>query len=346
MPKPSTPLPATPLLDVRNLSVSFGRARQIAVDNVSFCLSKKETLGLVGSSGAGKSSVARSIAGLETPESGEILYNGIHKVNMTRLQLMETRQKVQIIFQEPSASLSPKRNIKQILLEPMVHFAIGDLLSRARTISRVLNTVGLDTDILHRYPHQFSTGQQQRIAIARALVCEPELLIADEAVSALDVSVQAQILQLLKDLQQQKGIALLFVSHDLGVIRQMADRVAVMYQGQILEQADADIFFSQPAHPYSRALLNIAKGGQDQTLPQKLIRLGHGRSQLEPTDGCLYAGNCPDKMPLCESKSPKNYNIGNYNLGNNTCEQRVRCHLYDEAINNETIGNETIGNDE
>lgn len=266
-PNPPLPLLAPPLLEVRNLSVSFGRSRQIAVDNVSFCLAKKETLGLVGASGAGKSSVARLITGLEAPDSGEILYNGINKAHMSRLQLMEARQKIQIIFQEPSASLSPKRNIEQILLEPMVHFAIGDLASRRHTISRVLNTVGLDTDILQRYPHQFSTGQQQRIAIARALVCEPELLIADEAVSALDVSVQAQILQLLKDLQQHKDVALLFVSHDLGVIRQMADRVAVMYHGQILEQADADVFFSQPAHPYSRTLLNIAKCEQDQRQP-------------------------------------------------------------------------------
>lgn len=324
-----------PLLDIRNLSVSFGRERRIAVDNVSFRLAKNRTLCLVGASGAGKSSVARMIVGLLSPDSGEIRYNGINRQNMTRQQLLEVRQKIQIIFQEPSASLSPRRSVAQILLEPMVHFQIGDSISRPDTINRVLNTVGLDTDILHRYPHQFSTGQQQRIAIARALVCEPDLLIADEAVSALDVSVQAHILQLMKDLQLQKNIALLFISHDLGVVRQMADRVAVMYQGQILEDAPADLFFSQPAHPYSRTLLDIAKGRQDGLQVQTLVPLGHGRSRLEPVNHCLYAGNCPDKMPLCESEPPDNYSPGR-----NIDEHSVRCHLYNKAIGNEAIGND------
>ncbi len=324
-----------PLLEIRNLSVSFGRTRQIAVDNVSFHLVKKQTLCLVGASGAGKSSVARMITGLLTPASGEILYRGINRLHMSRPQLMQARQKIQIIFQEPSASLSPKRTIEQILLEPMIHFQLGDIISRVQTINHVLNTVGLDNDILHRYPHQFSTGQQQRIAIARALVCEPDLLIADEAVSALDVSVQANILQLLKDLQLQKDIALLFISHDLGVVRQMADRVVVMYQGQVLEQANADLFFSQPAHPYSRTLLDIAKGRQTRVQAQELVRLEHGRSQLEPDKQCLYAGNCPDKMPLCESEAPNYYNPGSYAQGNDVDAHSVRCHLYNEVIGND-----------
>lgn len=325
------------VLDVRNLSISFGRARQIAVDRVSFQLGKNETLGLVGPSGAGKSSIARLIIGLLAADGGEILFKGVNKQNMTQQQRMESRRKIQIIFQEPSASLSPKRTIEQILLEPMLHFHIGDIISRRLTISRVLNTVGLDVDILQRYPHQFSTGQQQRIAIARALVCEPELLIADEAVSALDVSVQAQILQLLKDLQQQNDIAMLFVSHDLGVVRQIADRVAVMYQGQIVEQADADTFFSKAAHPYSRALLEIAKDQNDQqhfkmTIRPASIRSGHGRSQTEVGNGCLYAGNCPDKMPLCESEAPKPYHIDDSHSGARADEHSARCHLYKEGM--------------
>ena len=253
--KPST----APLLEVKNLSVSLGRPRILAVDQVSLSVAQAEVLGLVGASGAGKSSVARLIAGLLTPDQGEIRYEGNHTAAMSREQKMGIRQKIQLIFQEPGSSLSPKRNIEQILLEPMEHFGIGDSLSRIQTMGEVLNTVGLDADILPRYPHQFSTGQQQRIAIARALVCEPDLLIADEAVSALDVSIQAQILQLLKSLQHQKGIAMLFISHDLGVIRQLADRVAVMYRGQIVETARADDFFNQPTHPHSRELLRIAK---------------------------------------------------------------------------------------
>lgn len=320
------------LLDVRGLSISFGRARDIAVDDVSIQVNKKETLGLVGSSGAGKSSIARLITGILKADSGEILYRGVSKQNMTDQQLLEMRQKIQIIFQEPSASLSPRRTVEQILVEPMQHFGIGDQHSRLLTIARVLNTVGLDVDILQRYPHQFSSGQQQRIAIARALVCEPELLIADEAVSALDVSVQAQILQLLKDLQQQNDIAILFISHDLGVVRQLADRVAVMYQGKLIEQADADSFFDQAAHPYSRALLKIARGQDNPQHLQAPVRLGHGRSQLEPGNGCLYAGNCPDKMPLCEFEAPRPYNVGDDFAGTHSEPHSVCCHLYKEGM--------------
>jgi ABC-type oligopeptide transport system ATPase subunit len=164
-----------------------------------------------------------------------------------------------LVFQNPSASLSPKRNIEQTLLEPLEHFAIGDDDSRREKIRRILQGVGLDPDVLHGYPHQFSTGQQQRIAIARALVTDPDLLIADEAVSALDVSVQAQILQLIQALQKQRGIAILFISHDLAVIRQIATDVAILYRGKLLEHSSADAFFNQPTHPYSQNLLSLAK---------------------------------------------------------------------------------------
>ena len=315
-----------PLLEVRELSVSFDNGRHIAVDQASFTLRRGETLGLVGSSGAGKSTIARVICGLVAPNSGEILIDGINKQLMTRQQLRSAQQRVQIIFQEPGSSLSPKRTVEQILLEPLLHFQIGNQLSRNLQIGKVLNTVGLDTDILQRFPRQFSTGQQQRIAIARALVSEPDVLIADEAVSALDVSVQAQILQLLCSLQQQRNISLLFISHDLSVVQQIADQIVVMYQGQVMEQVSAEVFFEHAAHPYSRALLDMVKSKEIGNHPLQANLLQHTRLHSAGANHCLYTGNCADKMPLCETTAAHIYN-----LGNEAEPHCVRCHLYKEA---------------
>lgn len=323
--------PKSPVLEVRELTVCYQGGQQVAVDQASFKLHQGETLALVGSSGAGKSTLARAICGLQTPDSGEILVSGINKQHMTKPQLKSVRQRIQIVFQEPGSSLSPKRTIEETLLEPLVHFQMGDRLSRKNQIALVLNTVGLDADVLQRYPKQFSTGQQQRIAIARALVSEPDILIADEAVSALDVSVQAQILQLLRTLQKQRQIALLFVSHDLAVVRQIADRVVVMYQGQIMEQASADAFFNHPAHPYSRALLEMVKSDELLDWPSEANRLQHIRAVTGRRNRCLYAGNCADKMPLCETEA-----ANTYNLGLKPELHYVRCHLYNEANGNES----------
>jgi peptide/nickel transport system ATP-binding protein len=249
----------TPLLEVRNLSVSFQQRDKLAVDNVSFSINKGCILGLAGESGAGKSSIARAIVGLIKADSGEVLFNDEDILQMDSQQLSATRRKIQLIFQNPSAGLSPRRNIEQTLLEPLEHFGIGNKLLRQDKIRQILPSVGLDPDVLRRYPHQFSSGQQQRIAIARALVTDPELLIADEAVSALDVSVQAQILQLIQKLQTERNIAVLFISHDLAVIRQIASEVAIIYRGEMLEHSSADDFFEQPTHPYSKTLLKFAK---------------------------------------------------------------------------------------
>jgi len=248
-----------PLLEVRNLSVSFRQQDKPVVDGVSFNMKAASILGLAGASGAGKSSIGRAIIGLLKADSGEVLFKGEDILQMNPQQLLAVRQRIQIIFQNPSAGLSPRRSIEQTLLEPLEHFAIGNNNSRQEKIHQILPNVGLDTDVLRRYPHQFSSGQQQRIAIARALLTDPELLIADEAVSALDVSVQAQILQLIQKLQKERGIAVLFISHDLAVIRQIASEVAVIYRGQLLEHSSADNFFKQPAHAYSQSLLAFAK---------------------------------------------------------------------------------------
>jgi len=248
----------TPLLEVRNLCLSFRQQEKVAVDDVSFSMRAGSILGLAGASGAGKSSIARAIVGLIKTDSGEIRFKGEDILRMDARQLSASRQRIQLVSQNPSACLSPKRSIGETLLEPLKHFSVGDERSREEKIRQILTTVGLDTDILQRYPHQFSSGQQQRISIARALVTDPELLIADEAVSALDVSVQAQILQLILSLQKERGIAVLFISHDLAVIRQIATEVAIIYRGQLLEHSAADDFFRQPTHRYSRSLLAFA----------------------------------------------------------------------------------------
>jgi peptide/nickel transport system ATP-binding protein len=253
------PHQATPLLEIRKLSVSFQQRDKVAVDGVSFSIEKGSILGLAGASGAGKSSIARAIMGLITADSGEVLFNGEDILQMDSQQLSAARQRIQLIFQNPSAGLSPRRSIEQSLLEPLEYFTIGNKSTRQDKIRQILPTVGLDPDVLRRYPHQFSSGQQQRIAIARALLTDPDLLIADEAVSALDVSVQAQILQLLQKLQTERDIAILFISHDLAVIRQIASEVAIIYRGQLLEHSAADDFFVQPTHPYSKSLLAFAK---------------------------------------------------------------------------------------
>ena len=315
--------PDQPLLEVNELTLSFG-TQVNAVDHVSFKLTAGRTLGLVGASGAGKSSIARAILRLLEPDAGDILFDGKNVFDMDRSQLKEARRRMQIVFQEPSASLSPRRTVAQTLLEPLRHFAIGDSKYRQDTIRQTLQTVGLDQDVLQRYPHQFSTGQQQRIAIARALVTKPDLLIADEAVSALDVSIQAQILQLVQSLQQQHGITFLFISHDLAVIRQIADEVAVMYRGQLLEHSSAEAFFSQPAHPYSKALLSFASFDTQPQLPASQAPGQHASA-------CIYTAMCAEKMPVCERIEPEYHKI-QHKEGPHC----VKCHLYDEKSTDDT----------
>lgn len=324
-----------PLLEVRKLSLSFHAQEQVAVDRVSFSIAPGSTLGLVGASGAGKSSIARAIMRLLKPDSGEILFKGENILQMDSRRLMASRQRMQLVFQEPSASLSPRRTVGQTLLEPLNHFAIGEPGSRLEKTRQILHTVGLDHDVLRRYPHQFSSGQQQRIAIARALVTGPDLLILDEAVASLDVSIQAQILQLIQTLQTEHGITFLFISHDLAVIRQIADDIAVMYRGQLLEQSSADAFFSNPAHPYSKTLLSFSSNKTPQHPPGRKWRLERRRSGTGDTRACVFVDHCVDKMPVCERLEPAGYTIQHKNQ-NALGSQCVKCHLYDEVSNNET----------
>ena len=321
---------ATPLLEIRKLSLRYDKQKHLAVDRVSLSINPGSSLGLVGASGAGKSSIARAIVRLIEPDSGEVRFNGKNITTMDSQQLAAIRQRVQLVFQDPVVSLSPRRTVEQTLLEPLQHFAIGNTNDRNNRIREILATVGLQDNALGRFPHQFSSGQQQRIAIARALVTNPDLLIADEAVSSLDVSIQAQILQLLQELQSKFGISILFISHDLAVIRQIADNVAVMYQGQLLEQSPADQFFSQPAHPYSQTLLAIAKGITPASWPGKQWQLERSHEMDDKSSSCVFAGFCPDKMDVCARKEPALLDI-QYNKQHTLDKHCVKCHLYEEV---------------
>ncbi len=324
----------TPLLAVRELSLHFPGQGRPAVDRVSLNIAPGNTLGLVGGSGAGKSSVARLIMRLLKADSGEILFRGDELSKMDARHAKSFRQNVQIVFQEPSASLSPRRTVQQSLLEPLNHFAIGDAAYRRNKIHETLATVGLEASALQRYPHQFSSGQQQRIAIARALVTDPELLIADEAVSSLDVSVQAQILELFRTLKRERGIALLFISHDLAVIRQIADQVAVMYRGCLLEQSPAETFFTKPAHPYSRSLLAFA-GNQPPQVTHDQWQLERGVMMGDDPAACVFLRDCPQRFTICEQQDPAGHCIGSEKQ-HLVSTHYVKCHLYDESQGNES----------
>lgn len=325
---------STPLLEVKNLSLRFAGQTRAVVDRVSLSVASGATLGLVGGSGAGKSSIARLIMRLLQADSGEVLFHGKNVLNMDARQSKTFRQNTQIVFQDPSASLSPRRTVRQSLLEPLDHFVIGNTAYRKEKIRKTLATVGLDSDTLPRYPHQFSSGQQQRIAIARALVTNPELLIADEAVSSLDVSVQAQILELLGKLKRDRGIALLFISHDLAVVRQIADQVAVIYRGHLLENSPADAFFEQPAHPYSRSLLAFA-GKQPPRVSHDQWQLERGVDTGNDPSTCVFLRDCPGRMAICEQLEPAEYRVGP-EKPHVLSTHYVKCHLYDESQGNES----------
>jgi ABC-type oligopeptide transport system ATPase subunit len=321
----------TPLLEARGLTLRFPGQERPAVDGASFSIAAGRTLALVGASGAGKSSVARMLLRLREPDSGAVLFRGEDVLQMDDRQLRPCRRAMQIVFQEPSASLSPRRTVAQTLLEPLNHFAVGDRDYRQRRVREALATVGLEEAALRRYPRQFSSGQQQRIAIARALVTDPELIIADEPVSSLDVSVQAQVLALLDALKREHGIALLFISHDLAVISQIADDVAVMYRGQVVETAPAGAFFAGPAHPYAQMLLSHAGDNP----PAAHMRLERGTTADSGARRCVFLGDCPQRLAVCERRSPCHHTI--------ECQQQdgslapmahcVRCHLYDNEAN-------------
>jgi oligopeptide/dipeptide ABC transporter ATP-binding protein len=316
------------LLDVRGLKKYFplgegffGRAagKVYAVDDVSFSIYPGETLGLVGESGCGKTTVGRCILALERPTAGEVYFKGLNVLGLRRNELKRIRSKMQIVFQDPYASLNPRWAVRDIVAEPLV------VTGRARRgeirpiVLRLLNTVGLNEDHMNRFPHEFSGGQRQRIGIARALSVEPDLIVLDEPTSSLDVSVQAQILNLLKKLQGELHLTYLFISHNLSVIKHMSTRIAVMYLGKIVEITRADELFRKPLHPYTRILLDSIPVPERKANAQRKRITGDVPSASHPPPGCRFHPRCPIAIEKCSKTDPELVEIGP--------DHFVSCHL-------------------
>jgi len=306
---------SSPLLEVRDLRVHFPKRNLWpwqeptwirAVDGVSLTVRPGETLGLVGESGCGKTTVARAIVGLVRPTSGEITLGGARIDNLSPAQMRPHRRVVQMVFQDPFASLNPRMTVGAIIREPMDIFGLFDSRRRKLETMRLMDLVGLNPRFLNRYPHEFSGGQRQRIGIARALAVQPKLIVCDEPVSALDVSIQAQVVNLLADLQRELGVAYLFISHDLAVVRHISHRIGVMYLGRIVELADADELHRSPRHPYTQALLSAAPIPDPiaERSRKRIVLTGEVPSPDRVYPGCPFADRCPIAEPSCRDKPP------------------------------------------
>ena len=296
-----------PLIEVRNLTKYFGRPERPvrAVDGVSFSIRRGETLGLVGESGSGKSTIGRTVLRLLERSAGQVLYRGDDLGSLSHEQMRRLRSKLQIIFQDPYASLNPKMRIGAILGEALAtHGLARGRAERERRIAELLTLVGLQPEHAARFPHEFSGGQRQRIGIARALAVQPEFIVADEPLSALDVSIQSQVINLLADLRERLGLTMLFISHDLDVVEYLCDRVVVLYLGKVMEVSDTEALFEHALHPYTRALL-AASPRPDPTIKAERVALtGDIPSPIAPPSGCVFRTRCPHAIDACAQHVP------------------------------------------
>lgn len=308
------------ILQVKNLTKLFpvksgrvfGKGAVVrAVDGISFDVPFSSTLGVVGESGSGKSTLGRTILMLTKATAGSVRFKGLNLFDAPTSNLRQLRRQMQFIFQDPFSSLNPRMKIRELLTEPLVLQNIGSPGTREERAVQMIEKVGLGSHTFSKYPHEFSGGQRQRICIARALILNPDFVLCDEAVSALDVSVQSQILNLLMDLQKEIGLTYMFISHDLSVIRHISDRVAVIYLGKMVEIGQADDIFNRPAHPYTQALLSANLSLDPDAPPKKILLQGEIPNALNLPSGCRFHTRCQKEMPLCREEEPGLINIGN-----------------------------------
>lgn len=316
------------LVEVKNLKKWFligksplGKKEAVrAVDDVSFYIKKKEVLGLVGESGCGKTTCGKVILRILEPTDGSIFFDGQEISHISRKEMLKFRKRMMIIYQDPFGSLDPRMTIGATIAEPMEVHKIGSKKERENRVIEIMEKVGLFPDQINRYPHEFSGGQRQRIGIARALATKPEFIVADECVSALDVSIQAQIINLLQDLQKEFGLTLLFVAHDLSVIKHICDRVVVMYLGKIVEIAPKKELFNNPKHPYTQALLSAIPIPDPKLRKRGEILMGDVPSPINPPSGCRFHTRCPYVKAICKEEEPK--------LETSENTHCVACHLF------------------
>ena len=329
-PEPSA-APSNDLIQVEDLKVYFpirsGMFQQAvgsvkAVDGVSFTIRRGETLGLVGESGCGKSTTGRALIRLREPTEGKVTFDGVNLMTLKPDALRKMRRRMQIIFQDPYGSLDPRMTVGSTIAEPIETHDLASGDAKRERIADLLRLVGLDPTYVSRYPHEFSGGQRQRIGVARALALDPELLVLDEPVSALDVSIQAGVVNLLQDLQRELGLSYMFVAHDLSVVRHISDRVAVMYLGKIVEMAGRSELYDQPLHPYTKALLSAVPIPDPvvEKRRERIILTGDVPSPINPPSGCHFHTRCPYVMDVCKQIDPVFANQGNGHF--------VACHLY------------------